>query len=438
MKISMNFDFANSPARAARARRILLLLYLLIAVGDVVSKALATNKTVHGILSRHVSGNLAVRVDSARHPAGNFEIFRASSRHLISGRNLYASYSGEVQDRFKYSPTFAFIFTPLAFLPWPLALFLWHALNALLLFVALEKLLPPEAAYVALACLLPEVLRSMQNAQSNALVAALIIFAFLALERGRAWRAAAVAVLGAFVKIFPLAAFAFAIPRRQTKPVGIAGVLISVLFVTAPLMVTTPAVLRAQYGWWRETELIDAQQRWYSVMELAHRWFSVDWPNWPIQLAGAVILLAPIVLRRERWTDERFRLGLLCSVLLYVTLFNHQAERSSYLIAFVGATIWFVLGNDNGVRTPARRTLYGLAMLTIPLMSTLLPIPEVLRSPSAMLYRLALPTLAIWIVLQRDLLRADRSIVKRAFWRARQSESIGGLAIEADPVRLAT
>ncbi|HEV8234356.1 MAG TPA: hypothetical protein VGP84_07135, partial [Gemmatimonadaceae bacterium] len=125
------------------------------------------------------------------------------------------------------------------------------------------------------------------------------------------------------------------------------------------------------------------------------------WPNWPIQLAGAIALLTPIARRRDRWTDHRFRIEFLCSVLLFVSLFNHQAERSSYLIAFVGATIWFV----NGKRTAGRTVLFAVAALTIPLMSTLLPIPDVLRSPPAMLYRLALPILAIWILIQWDLMR---------------------------------
>ena len=160
-------------------------------------------------------------------------------------------------------------------------------------------------------------------------------------------------------------------------------------------------MLLAQYHWWGEIQSADAHQRWYSLMELLHRWLGVDWPNWPIQLAGVIALLTPIALRRDRWTDQRFRIEFLCSVLLFVSLFNHQAERSSYLIAFVGATIWFVTGRQ----TTGRTVLYAIAAVTIPLMSTLLPIPEVLRSAPAMLYRLALPILAIWVWIQWDLMR---------------------------------
>jgi hypothetical protein len=135
-------------------------------------------------------------------------------------------------------------------------------------------------------------------------------------------------------------------------------------------------------------------------MELVHLLTGVTWPNWPLQLVGTLALLAPLALRRERWDEARFRLLYLCSVLLYVVLFNHQAERASYLIAFTGATIWFAAEAHTRMRT----ALYAFAALTIPAMSTLIP-GAWLRTPEMMTYRLALPCLAIWLVIQRDLLR---------------------------------
>ena len=383
-------------------RSVLLGLYLLAAIADAGCKALAANATINFAIARRVPAVVATTVEAARRPSGNFEILRAASRHLISREDLYASYPRELQDRFKYSPTFALLFAPLAWLPWPLALFLWSSLNALLLFAAVDRLLPGRAGDIALGCLLPEVWRSMQNAQSNAFVAALIICTFLALERGRTWRAAATAVLGASVKIFPLAALTFAVPRRKIVPTAVAAAAVSFALFVAPLAVMKPMSLLAQYQSWSVTESVDARQRWFSVMELLHRWLGTDWPNWPVQLAGTILLLAPIVLRRERWPEPRFRRLFLCSVLVYASLFNHQAERSSYLIAFTGATIWFA----SEAHTTERIVLYGIAGLTIPLMSTMLPVPDALRSPTAMLYRLVAPTLAIWLVMQRGLLES--------------------------------
>jgi hypothetical protein len=166
----------------------------------------------------------------------------------------------------------------------------------------------------------------------------------------------------------------------------------------------SPAALAAQYGSWRGVEASDAHQRWFSVMELLHRLTGAGWPNWPLQLLGTVALLAPLAIRRDRWDEARFRLSYLCSVLLYVVLFNHQAERASYLIAFTGATIWFV----SEPRTRARTALYALAALTIPVMSTLVP-GAWLRTPGMTTYRLVLPCLAIWLVIQRELLRPPPS-----------------------------
>lgn len=393
----------------SRWRRILLALYLLAAFADAAGKAMAANPAISRALARALHPAAGERVVAAQRPRGNFEIFRAASRHLITGDDLYAHYPDALQDQFKYSPAFALLFAPFAWLPWPLALFLWSALNALVLFVAVERLLPPRAALLALGALLLEVVRAMQNAQSNALVAGLIILAFVALERGRAWRAAFAVALGAAVKIFPLAALTFAVPRRRTLRTALAAAVIGVLLLVLPLLVTPPATLAAQYRSWHAIESLDTGQRWFSMMELVHRWTGADWPNWPVQLVGTVALLAPLALRRDRWDDPAFRRLYLCSLLGYVVLFNHQAERASFVIAFAGMAIWFA----SEPRTAWRTALFGVAFVTMPLMSTLIPVPAMLKSPTAMVYRLTVPTLAVWLVMQWQLWR-DRGEVSSA------------------------
>ena len=311
------------------------------------------------------------------------------------------------------------LFAPFAWLPWPLALFLWSALNALVLFVAVERLLLPRAALLARGVLLLEVVRAMQNAQSNALVAGLIILAFVALERGRAWRAALAVALGTAVKIFPLAALTFAIPRRRTLRAGLATGAIGVVLLALPLLVTPPATLLTQYRSWHAIESLDTGQRWFSVMELVHRWTGADWPNWTVQLVGTLALLAPLALRRDRWDDLRFRRLYLCSLLVYVVLFNHQAERASFLIAFTGMAIWFA----SEPRTPWSSALFGVAFVTMPLMSTLIPVPAMLKSPTAMVYRLTVPTLAIWLVMQWQLWRSRDAVSSPASLPDRSARS---------------
>jgi hypothetical protein len=384
----------------------MLALYLLVCAADAGGKWVATRPEFHRAAEGLVTGDNAANLRGARRPSGNFEIFRGASKHLVTGEDMYAEYPAEHGDRFKYSPTFAFLFQPFALLPWPLALFLWSALNALLLFVAMERVLPPRHAILAQFLLLLELLRAMQNAQSNALVAALIVLAWASFEARHVGRAVLAVALGACVKIFPLAALTFALPRRVAIRTAAWSAGIGATLLLLPLLVTSPATLLAQYGWWRGVESSDAHQRWFSVMEVVHRWTGTDWPNWPIQLAGTLCLLAPLALRRTRWDEWRFRFLFLCSMLLYVVLFNHQAERASYLIAFTGATLWFA----NEPRPRWRVVLYAIAFVTMSLMSTLVPVGAVLRSPAAQIYRLTLPMLAVWIAIQIDLWRHPRSI----------------------------
>ena len=381
-----------------RLRRLLLGLYVAAALADAGGKAIAASPAANDAIARFLHGGAADRLRDAKRPSGNFEIFRGASRHLFAGADMYAEYPAEQQDRFKYSPAFALLFAPLAYLPWPLALFLWSTLNAVVLFTAIERVLPQREALVALSFLLLEVIRAMQNAQSNALVAGLVVLAWVALERANAWRAAAAVALGACVKIFPLAALTFAIPRRLAIRCGLWAAAFGALLLALPLAITRPASLAAQYRSWRAVESVDAGQRWFSVMELLHRWTGAGWPNWPVQAAGTLALLAPLALHRERWDDRRFRFLYLCSMLMYLVLFNHQAERASYVIAFAGIALWFAAEP----RAAWRTALFGAAFVTMPVLSTLVPVPA-LRSPTMMLYRLALPTLLVWLAVQREL-----------------------------------
>src|SRR5437762_2276993 len=79
-------------ADSARARQLLLALYVV---------AIAVVAVRNGLLSS----------------TNDFAIFRASSGHLLAGRDLYARYPAEHDDRFKYSPTFALLLAPLSALP---------------------------------------------------------------------------------------------------------------------------------------------------------------------------------------------------------------------------------------------------------------------------------------------------------------------------------
>jgi hypothetical protein len=361
-----------------------------------------TDRARHWLLGLYIASAVFVTVQQGvLGRSNNFKVFRAAATNLFAHRDLYAAHPDQHFDYYKYSPTFALLFAPFAALPFALALLIWSLLNSVLLYYALRRLLPERPAMMAIALVYLEVLFAMQYTQSNGLVTALILLAFIALEEGRQLRAAALIGLDAFVKIFPLGAAALAVfhPRRQRFALGLAAIALALLAL--PLVFLSPHELLAQYRSWQAIEASDAARinRGYSVMQYLYIWFAADWPLWPVQLAGTLVLLAPLGLRRPHWGDAGFRLLFLCSLLVYFVLFNHQSERASFVIAYTGLFVWYAAGESDRVHS-------GIALVAL----AVLVLHDVEILPWAarrvlILYRIkGIPCLAAWLVMQAELL----------------------------------
>jgi len=355
----------------------------------------------------------------------NFLIFRWSFGHLISGHDLYAFDTAHYADQFKYSPTFALLFAPLAAIPFAPALLIWCIVNALALAFALTLLLPRRAAAVALAITYLEMVGAMQNGQSNSLVASTVILAFIAFEREESLLGGALASLGAVIKIYPLAALATAIPRRTTLRAIGATVLSLVILLALPAAFTPGgfAGLAAQYRSWHAIELLDAatpEGRPYGMlgglMQMVRVWLDVRLPNWPIQMAGTAILLLPLALRRSAWSDPRFRLSFLASLLVYVLLFNHQAEPPSFVVGIAGIAIWYAAGPMTRVRTIF--TLGVVAAVSLP--GTSIFGAHFYKDIFIRYSLKTFPVAVAWCVMEFELLTGKEAIVISPWWsRAR-------------------
>src|SRR5258708_20941781 len=360
-----------------------------------------THRVRHWLLGLYVASALFVTVQQGvvGH-SNNFSVFRAAATNLFAHRDLYAAHPAQHFDYYKSSPTFALLFAPLAALPFALALLIWSLLNSVLLYYALRRLLPERPATLAIALVYLEVLFAMQYTQSNGLVTALILLAFLALEQGRELRAAVLIGVDAFIKVFPIGAAALAVfhPRRRRFALGLAAA--ALVLLALPFLVLPPHEVFAQYRSWRAIEASDAARihRGDSVMQYLYLWFGADWPLWPVQLAGTLVLLAPVALRRERWGDAGFRLLFLCSVLVYFVLFNHQSERASFVIAYTGLFVWYAAGESDRVRTGI-----ALVALIVLVLHDVEVLPWATRR-GLLLYRIkGRPCLAAWLVMQAEL-----------------------------------
>jgi hypothetical protein len=296
----------------------------------------------------------------------NFLIFRSAFDHLLAGRDMYVAYPREHADLYKYSPTFALLFAPFAVLPFGVALVLWNLLNVVLIFQAIRLALPAEQRIVAIQVIGIGLITTVDGTQSNGLVAALIVLAWVALERNRLTGAAFAIAVGGLVKLFPLAAAAFALPRRDLGRFAAAGTFIGAALVATPLLFLSPPGLIAQYRSWYAMGSVDALDRGASLMRILHL-VGYDGPNWVIQLGATALLLLPLLVQRSRWQDVDFRRHFLASPLVYCVIFNHKAEQPSFVIAVVGLGIWYALAPHS----PVRAAVTGSTLVaTVPILIT--------------------------------------------------------------------
>lgn len=358
----------------------------------------------HGTLTLYVVATIAVAIQRGilAYP-NDYAIFRWSFHNLLAGRDMYVLHPGQAHDLFKYSPSFALLFAPFAMVPFPVGVILWNLTNALALYFAIETLLPRPAARLAQLLVLPQVLRAAQSTQSNALVAALVILAFVALESGAHLRAAVAIATSAAIKVFPLAALALAVPhegRRGARLLRFVAIVVVVgaAIAAAPLLVVRSTELAAQYRSWAALGAREAHSYGVSALGLLHEWARVGVSPVHLQLAGTLALLLPL-LRREQWQDPSFRCRFLASLLVYMVLFNHKAEAQSYVIALAGIAIWFV----TEPRTPLRTAMMAVVFFMTSVSSSDI-VPHAFREGLSALHRQAWPVALVWLLMQVQLL----------------------------------
>ena len=272
----------------------------------------------------------------------NYVIFRQSCAHLVAGRDLYQLYPNEHWDLFKYSPAFALFMAPLTILPDFPGLVLWNLCNASVLCLALWSLpsLSVSQRVCAIAFVMVELVTSMQSAQSNALIAGLIIFTFVHLERKRIAIATLCIALTVAIKLFGVVAFALLLlyPGRLRAAFSAAAWL--VLLAVLPLVVVDLTQLGVLYRSWFDMLRHDESVSYgLSVAGWLFAWFGREWKLLSL-VAGVALFCAPLT-RLSMYRDQRFRALVLASTLIWVVIFNHKAESPTFVIAVAGVAIWF-------------------------------------------------------------------------------------------------
>jgi hypothetical protein len=304
----------------------------------------------------------------------NFRIFKFSFYHLLQGRDIYQLFPEDHWDLYKYSPAFALCFGLLSWMPDVIGLVLWNLINALCLYAGV-RLLPgltaEKKSWILLFCVL-EMLLSIQNTQSNGLMAGLIVLAFALAERRRYMLSTLCIVFSFYIKIYGALAFVFYLFYPDKLKLMGWSLFWMVFFAILPLAVVSGSQLLFLYKSWLHLLQDDRSASiGLSVMGLMETWFTLNISKNAVALAGLMLFLLPLIHIRK-YEDLTFRMLYLASALIWMVIFNHKAESPTYIIVMSGIGIWYF----SQASDPVNRVLLILAFLLISMsISDLVPAP---------------------------------------------------------------
>ena len=324
----------------------------------------------------------------------NYVIFKYSFIHLIDYKDLYIHHLTDQYDLFKYSPAFALAMAPFAILPDWLGLVVWNLISTILLLWAIFKLniLNITQKQIALLLIFFETLTSLQSAQTNILMVTLFLFAYHFFELEKPHWAALMLMLSVFIKLFGLILFPLFLLYNQKPKFILWSIIWFVLLLLIPLVVVSPNQLIFLYkSWWLMLQQDHSVSYGLSVMGWIKTWFFIE-PNKTAVVGAGLLILGTSILLFIKNNTATQRTLLFASSCIWVIIFNHKAESSTFNIALVGVALYYLL-------MPASKLKNGLLISCI-LLTSLSPtdlFPPYVRVHIIVPYVLkAVPCIFIW------------------------------------------
>ena len=344
-----------------------------------------------------------------REIGNNYLIFKYSFYHLIEQTNLYIQYPDQYFDTNHYGPFFSVIIGPFALLPDNAGSLLWELFIAATLFYAIYKLPIKWIGKVIIYWItFDSVFSNAANSQTNAMIAALIIGAFICIRSGKDFWGTLFIAIGFFIKLYGIVGLAFFFfSKSKPKFIGYFLFWCVVCFVL-PMAFSSPEfVVQSYIDWYhslleKDVSNSDSMMQNISAIGMIYKIFKCYTISNFWILIPAVLLFAIQYLQIGMYKDLRYQLGILASTLTFVVLFSTGSESCTYIIATVGFGIWFIMQEK-----PLSK--YAIFMLVFMLVMTILASsdlsPTYVKKQIVRPYALkALPFLMMWLTLIYQLL----------------------------------
>lgn len=326
----------------------------------------------------------------------NYQIFKYSFEHLKEGKDLHVHYLDQHLDLYKYTPGFAVFFGLFYYMPDYLGMPLWNLLNSLVLLFAIYSLpfLTDKSKLIISILLMFELITSLLNVQSNALIAGSIILAFSLLERKQLFWAVSLIMFATFTKIFSIVAFALFIFYPHKLRQFAYGVFWLIFWLTIPLLFVdfeTNLEMLSNYIRMLQNEVPTKET--FSLHRLIEVILGIHIDKFLFSFLGGLMILIPLF-KVSCYKIYEFRLLYMAVILMWLVIFNYRAESPTYIIAVSGVLIWFVIQSGNWFS-------YLMLVLTFVLTTLSLTdiVPATVREEYVRAYAIkAIPVSIIWFI----------------------------------------
>lgn len=289
---------------------------------------------------------LATSLEVFRGRNTNYFDYQDSTRMFWEGLSPYnMEYAQAHSIYFLYSPVFSVIFAPIFFLPWWLGPFVWNIGNYSLFALAI-KMLPQQLdkyKHWIFLFLLSVILQTVFCYQHNIIVSYIYIFAFILLERGKAFWAVLLIMISATTKVYGAAELAilFCYPKVW-RNLGYA-VLCGAALLLLPAVNTAFDNVFVLYQ-----QMFDMIASHHSDSDFIGILFArglkpLLLPNYRlVQIVVLALLGVAFFARYKRWKDFRFRVQALAVLTGYMILFSDCPETHTYIITlpFYAMAFW--------------------------------------------------------------------------------------------------
>lgn len=339
----------------------------------------------------------------------NYLIFKNVFYHTLEQKSLYATYPDLYFDHNHYGPIFSLFIAPFAILPDAVGMVLWCVFNAIVLVYAISQIkLESSKINLILWICAHEFLTAILGQQFNPIMTSIIILSYVLIEKEKDFWSACLIILGTFIKLYGIVGLAFFFfSKNKLKFIGSLAFW-SVVFFVLPMTISSPEFIINSYSEWfarlveknNENASLTSMQD-ISIMGMFRKILDMPHLSNLLFLIPGILLFGLPYLRFNMFSNKKFQLLLLSSVLIFTVIFSSGSESPTYIIAFAGVAIWFAIQEE---KTKWTWFLFIFAMILTSFSPSDL-IPKFLRETYVKPYALkALPCIIIWFQIIYELM----------------------------------